>query len=171
MDHAGSSISLTITAQHTFDGTAMCGPGAVRISHGRIESSSFGEAGARASIHLPANAILTPGFIDIQANGGGGIFLNDQPTEAGVRCVGAALEDDRPFAGIICDGIHVGRAGLRVAFRCKGRDRLMLVTDAMPSVGTNDRRADLVAINPNFEVTWIAGVGSMGKASEASHRG
>jgi N-acetylglucosamine-6-phosphate deacetylase len=54
--------------------------------------------------------------------------------------VGAALEDDRLFAGIICDGIHVDRAGLRVAFRCKGRDRLMLVTDAMPLVGTNDRQ-------------------------------
>jgi N-acetylglucosamine-6-phosphate deacetylase len=54
--------------------------------------------------------------------------------------VGAALGDDRLFAGIICDGIHVDRAGLRVAFRCKGRDRLMLVTDAMPSAGTSDRQ-------------------------------
>ena len=54
--------------------------------------------------------------------------------------VGAALEDDRLFAGIICDGIHVDPTSLRVAFRCKGRDRLMLVTDAMPLVGTNDRQ-------------------------------
>ena len=34
---------------------------------------------------LPADAILAPGFIDIQVNGGGGVLLNDQPTEAGVR--------------------------------------------------------------------------------------
>ena len=54
--------------------------------------------------------------------------------------VGAALRDDRLFAGIICDGIHVEGSGLRIAFRCKGRDRLMLVTDAMPLVGTNDRQ-------------------------------
>jgi N-acetylglucosamine-6-phosphate deacetylase len=54
--------------------------------------------------------------------------------------VGAALDDDRLFAGIICDGIHVDRAGLRVAFHCKGRDRLMLATDAMPLAGTNDRQ-------------------------------
>ena len=54
--------------------------------------------------------------------------------------VGAALEDDRLFAGIICDGIHVDPAALHIAFRCKGRDRLMLVTDAMPLVGTNDRQ-------------------------------
>ncbi len=50
--------------------------------------------------------------------------------------VGAALQDDRLFAGIICDGVHVDRTGLRVAFRCKGRDRLMLITDAMPLIGT-----------------------------------
>jgi N-acetylglucosamine-6-phosphate deacetylase len=287
MGHAGSS-SLTIAAQHIFDGADMRGPGSVRISQGRIESITFGEAEARDSIHPPADAILAPGFIDIQVNGGGGVLLNDQPTEAGVRriveahrkegttgclptlitdrsevierlaavaeaclkipgvlgfhlegpalnrsrkgihpeaeirvpdrrdlvaiksfggrgrsivtlapecvpasmideligaglriaaghseataaeigqavdrgvsavthlfnamsqlgarqpgLVGAALEDDRLFAGIICDGIHVDRAGLRVAFRCKGRDRLMLVTDAMPLVGTNDRQ-------------------------------
>ncbi|HVX78268.1 MAG TPA: N-acetylglucosamine-6-phosphate deacetylase [Bradyrhizobium sp.] len=288
MGQAGSSVALTIAAHHIFDGTEMRGAGSVRISQGRIESVTFGNAGARPSIHLPADAILAPGFVDIQVNGGGGVLLNDQPTEAGVRriveahrnggttgclptlitdcgdvierlaaaaqaclkipgvlgfhlegpainrsrkgihpeaeirvpdrrdlaavksfgdcgrsivtlapecvpasmideligaglriaaghseataaeigqavdrgisgvthlfnamsqlnarepgLVGAALEDDRLFAGIICDGIHVDRAGLRIAFRCKGRDRLMLVTDAMPLVGTNDRQ-------------------------------
>ncbi|MDF0520188.1 N-acetylglucosamine-6-phosphate deacetylase [Bradyrhizobium yuanmingense] len=286
MGHAGSA-SLTIAAQHIFDGTDMRGPGSVRISQGRIESISFDEA-APASIRLPRDAILAPGLIDIQVNGGGGVLLNDQPTEAGVRriveahrkagttgclptlitdrpevverlavaaqacldipgvlgfhlegpalnrsrkgihpeteirvpdrrdlaaiksfgdrgrsivtlapecvpasmidelvgaglrvaaghsdasaeqirqavgrgllgvthlfnamsqlsarepgVVGAALEEDRLFAGIICDGIHVERAALRVAFRCKGRDRLMLVSDAMPLVGTDDRQ-------------------------------
>ncbi|MCC8977334.1 N-acetylglucosamine-6-phosphate deacetylase [Bradyrhizobium acaciae] len=283
----GQAVFLSIAAQHIFDGADMRGPGLVRISQGRIESVTFGEK-ARASIHLPADAILAPGFIDIQVNGGGGVLLNDQPTEAGIRrivaahgkagttgclptlitdrsevieqlalvaqacleipgvlgfhlegpalnrsrkgihpeaeirvpdqrelaaitsfggrgcsivtlapecvpasmidaligaglrisaghsdaaaaeirpavdrgisgvthlfnamsqlsarepgLVGVALEDDRLFAGIICDGIHVDRAGLRVAFRCKGRDRLMLVTDAMPLVGTDDRK-------------------------------
>ena len=41
--------------------------------------------------------------------------------------------------GLICDGLHVDPASLRIAFRCKGRDRLMLVTDAMPLVGTDQR--------------------------------
>ena len=84
MSHAGST-SLTIAAQHIFDGAEMRGPGSVRISQGRIESITFGQVEARASIHPPADAILAPGFIDIQVNGGGGVLLNDQPTEAGVR--------------------------------------------------------------------------------------
>ena len=53
--------------------------------------------------------------------------------------VGAALDDKRLFAGIICDGLHVDPISLRVAVRCKGRDGLMLVTDAMPLVGTDQR--------------------------------
>jgi N-acetylglucosamine-6-phosphate deacetylase len=287
MGHLGSPDTFTIAAAELFDGTAMRGAASVRISNGRIENISFGEGRSRASTNLPQDVILAPGFIDIQVNGGGGVLLNDQPTEAGVRriieahrsagttgclptlitdrsevieqlaaaaeaclqipgvlgfhlegpainksrrgihpeseiripnrrdlaaiksfgvcgrsvvtlapecvpaslieefmgaglrvsaghsdataaemelaayrgvsgvthlfnamsqlnarepgLVGAVLQDDRLFAGIICDGVHVDRTGLRVAFRCKGRDRLMLITDAMPLVGTHDK--------------------------------
>jgi N-acetylglucosamine-6-phosphate deacetylase len=84
MGHSGSS-SFTIAAQHIFDGTELGGAGSVGISNGRIESVSLGEAASRASIQLPSHAILAPGFVDIQVNGGGGVLLNDQPTEAAVR--------------------------------------------------------------------------------------
>jgi N-acetylglucosamine-6-phosphate deacetylase len=284
----GHCAPLTIAAQRIFDGNEMRGCGSVTISQGRIESAAYGEAAARAAIRLPADVILAPGFVDVQVNGGGGVLLNDQPTEVGVRriveahrrtgttgclptlitdrtevieqlaavaqaclkipgvlgfhlegpalnrsrkgihpeteiripngrdlaairsfggrgrslvtlapecvpasmidglidtglriaaghsdataletaqaadrgvsgvthlfnamsqltgrepgLVGAALTDNRLFAGVICDGIHVDGTSLRIALRCKGRDRLMLVTDAMPLVGTNDRQ-------------------------------
>jgi N-acetylglucosamine-6-phosphate deacetylase len=51
--------------------------------------------------------------------------------------VGAALEDDATYAGVIVDGLHLHPATLRVAIRAKGADHLMLVTDAMPSVGSD----------------------------------
>ena len=54
--------------------------------------------------------------------------------------VGAALEDDSTYAGIIADGHHLHDATLRVAVRAKGQHRLMLVTDAMPSVGSDETR-------------------------------
>jgi len=73
MGHAGSS-SLTIAAQHIFDGADMRGPGSVRISQGRIESITFGEVEAPASIHPSAVAILAPGFIDIQVTVAGAFF-------------------------------------------------------------------------------------------------
>jgi N-acetylglucosamine-6-phosphate deacetylase len=287
MDHSPPPTAFTIAAPQLFDGTAMRGPALVTISGGLIESVSFRDTPSPGITALPADAILAPGLIDIQVNGGGGVLLNDEPTEAGVRrivevhrtrgttgclptlitdqtdvierlaavapasmqipgvlgfhlegpalnkarkgihleseirvpkardlaaiksfgrcgrsmvtlapecvltsmiddligaglrvsaghsdatatqikqaadrgltgvthlfnamsqlsardpgVVGAALDDERLFAGIICDGLHVDPISLRVAMRCKGRDGLMLVTDAMPLVGTNQR--------------------------------
>jgi N-acetylglucosamine-6-phosphate deacetylase len=52
--------------------------------------------------------------------------------------VGAALEDQDSFCSLIVDGHHVDPVTLRVALRCKPLDRFVLVTDAMPSVGTSD---------------------------------
>ena len=49
--------------------------------------------------------------------------------------VGAALDDERIWCGIIVDGRHVSPVVLKIALRSKRHDRFMLVTDAMPSVG------------------------------------
>jgi len=57
--------------------------------------------------------------------------------------VGAALEDSASWCGIIVDGLHTSPVVLRIALRCKPRERFMLVTDAMPSVGTNFTSFDL----------------------------
>jgi len=50
--------------------------------------------------------------------------------------VGAALSDDNSWCGLIVDGHHVHPAALKLALRCKRPDRFMLVTDAMPCVGS-----------------------------------
>jgi len=278
---------FTIATPQLFDGTVMRGPALVTVSGSLIQNVSFGEAASPGMIALASDAVLAPGFIDIQVNGGDGVLLNGEPSKAGVRriveahrrtgttgclptlitdrtdiierlagiaqgslqipgvlgfhlegpainkvrkgihleseirelsardlaamesfgdcgrsvvtlapecvppsviddllgaglrvsaghseatamqivqaadrglsgvthlfnamsqltarepgVVGAALDDGRLFAGIICDGLHVDPLSLRVAMRCKGRDRLMLITDAMPLVGTDLR--------------------------------
>src|SRR5260370_18439180 len=76
---------FTIAAPQLFDGTAMRGPALVTISCGLIESVSFGDAPSRGITALPADAILAPGFIDIQVNGGGGVLINDETSEAARR--------------------------------------------------------------------------------------
>jgi N-acetylglucosamine-6-phosphate deacetylase len=53
--------------------------------------------------------------------------------------VGAALEDQKSWCGLIVDGRHVDPAVLRIALRCKPLQRFMLVTDAMPSVGSKNK--------------------------------
>jgi N-acetylglucosamine-6-phosphate deacetylase len=56
------------------------------------------------------------------------------PREPGI--VGAALYDADTWCGIIVDGYHVDPVMLQLALRCKRHDRFMLVTDAMPPVGS-----------------------------------
>lgn len=57
--------------------------------------------------------------------------------------VGAALSDPSSWCGIIVDGVHTDPVVLRIALKCKPHERFMLVTDAMPSVGTNNASFDL----------------------------
>lgn len=51
--------------------------------------------------------------------------------------VGAALDSDDTWAGIIADGHHVDPASIRIAHRAKPRGKLLLVTDAMATVGSD----------------------------------
>jgi N-acetylglucosamine-6-phosphate deacetylase len=51
--------------------------------------------------------------------------------------VGAALDSPETWCGLIVDNAHLHSATVRIALRAKGLDRVMLVTDAMPSVGTD----------------------------------
>jgi N-acetylglucosamine-6-phosphate deacetylase len=58
--------------------------------------------------------------------------------------IGAALAERRLTAGLIVDGIHVDPVSVRAAFAAKGFDRIALVTDAMPTVGTSLDRFELI---------------------------
>src|SRR5258707_3724756 len=58
--------------------------------------------------------------------------------------VGVALTDERLTAGIIVDGIHVDRIVVRAAFSAKNRNNIALVSDAMPTVGTEQDQFELM---------------------------
>ncbi len=52
--------------------------------------------------------------------------------------LGIALDDDRLFAELICDGIHVAPPLVRLWLKAKGSARAILVTDAMSAAGMPD---------------------------------
>lgn len=52
--------------------------------------------------------------------------------------VGAALDDPHSWCGLIVDGHHVHPATLRIAIAAKTRGKCVLVTDAMPPVGSDN---------------------------------
>lgn len=57
--------------------------------------------------------------------------------------LGAVLTDDRVYAQLIADGIHVHPGAIRLLLRAKGHERVILITDAMEATGLSDGTYDL----------------------------
>jgi N-acetylglucosamine-6-phosphate deacetylase len=103
-------------------------------------------SGVRVSIgHSEASAAIVMRAVADGATGVTHLFNAMPPLSArepGI--VGVALADNRLTAGLIVDGIHVDPISVRAAFAAKGCERIALVTDAMPTVGTSKDRFELV---------------------------
>jgi N-acetylglucosamine-6-phosphate deacetylase len=98
------------------------------VEHGVIVSAG----------HTNATYIEMMGAIGVGLTGFTHLFNAMSPLHhRNPGAVGAAF-DSGAFCGMIVDDAHLHPAVVRLAVRAKGIERLMLVTDAMPSVGTDD---------------------------------
>ena len=80
-----------LTGARIFTGTEIVEGEGVLIDDGRIlDIGAPASAGSVEVVRLPEDALLVPGFIDAQVNGGGGVLFNETPTEAGIRAIVAA---------------------------------------------------------------------------------
>lgn len=57
--------------------------------------------------------------------------------------VGAALSSPKSFSGLIADGVHVHPANMALVARLLGPERTVLVSDAMPTLGSDRNWFDL----------------------------
>jgi N-acetylglucosamine-6-phosphate deacetylase len=85
---------IAFTGARIFDGERLLDHHHLVVDSGRIVSIGAGEPEVGAEIRRLDGGILSPGFIDVQVNGGGGILLNDEPTREGMARIAAA---HRPF--------------------------------------------------------------------------
>jgi N-acetylglucosamine-6-phosphate deacetylase len=88
--------------------------------------------------HTAADYATTRAALDAGVSGFTHLYNAMTPLasrEPGV--VGAALDDPHSWCGLIVDGHHVHPAALRVAIAAKPRGKCVLVTDAMPPVGSD----------------------------------
>ena len=87
-----------------------------------------------------SNATYEEACAAIEAGASAATHLFNAMSPLGHRApglVGAALDDPRCVCGLIADGVHVHAAAMRIAIAAKGSDGIMLVSDGMPSVGTD----------------------------------
>jgi N-acetylglucosamine-6-phosphate deacetylase len=107
---------------------------------------TLASSGVRISIgHSEASPAIVRQAIENGATGITHLFNAMPPLSArepGI--IGAALAEHRLTAGLVVDGIHVDPVSVRAAFMAKGADRIALVTDAMPTVGTSLDRFELM---------------------------
>lgn len=97
---------------------------AVRLHGPRVAAvGPAGEVAAGAEARDLRGALLLPGFIDTQANGGGGVLFNDQPTAEAIAEIGAA---HRRFGTtgflptLISDDLDTVRAAIEATRRAIG---------------------------------------------------
>lgn len=57
--------------------------------------------------------------------------------------VGAALVSEKAHCEIICDNLHVHPAAQKIAYRLKGKDKLILITDSLRACLTADSISEL----------------------------
>ena len=101
------------------DGLALC------IEDGRVADFAPIEARMGARV-LPG--LLTPGFVDLQVNGGGGVLLNAEPTVAGMEAIAAAhrgLGTVALLPTLITDAPEVLDRAAEAALAARGRPGLL----------------------------------------------
>jgi N-acetylglucosamine-6-phosphate deacetylase len=99
-----------------------------------------------------SNASAAQTFAALQAGAQGFTHLFNamsplQSREAGM--VGAALLDATSYCGLIVDNEHVDISSCQLAIKCKTPERIMLVTDAMSHVGSEQTELQFAGMKIN----------------------
>ena len=78
-----------VRAGQVFDGVTLYDGAVVGIAGGAVRK--LATAADVAGTHVtPIQGLITPGFVDLQVNGGGGVLFNTTPTAAGIADIAAA---------------------------------------------------------------------------------
>ncbi|WP_370673744.1 N-acetylglucosamine-6-phosphate deacetylase [Pleomorphomonas sp. PLEO] len=110
------SATLAVTGGRIFDGSTFVEDRALILEDGRIVAIAPAHQLPAGIAEIDAtNRIVSPGFIDLQVNGGGGVLFNNDPTVAGIRTICSAharFGTTALMATLITDTPEVGAAAI-----------------------------------------------------------
>jgi N-acetylglucosamine-6-phosphate deacetylase len=82
---------FALTGARIFDGEGWHDDAAVLVNDGKVEAVAAASMLPKGTKTVSAaGAMLAPGFVDLQVNGGGGVLFNAEPTVDGIRAICAA---------------------------------------------------------------------------------
>jgi N-acetylglucosamine-6-phosphate deacetylase len=112
-------VQRALVNTRVFDGETIRDGLSVIVQDSRILAvRPVGELGADIECEDLGGALLAPGFIDVQVNGGGGVLFNDAPTSETIRTIGAAHR-------------HFGTTGFLPTLITDSRERMCGAIDAV----------------------------------------
>jgi N-acetylglucosamine-6-phosphate deacetylase len=161
-----------VLARRIFDGRCWHNDAAVLVEAGRVRGLAvWGEVpDSWPQRRLPDGALLAPGFIDLQVNGGGGILLNDHPTVEGMRAIARAHRRYGTTAclpTLITDSRQQTQAAIAAARTAAGSDGVLglhlegpFINPARPGI----HRKDHIATAELRDLDWLADLAGAGRS-------
>ena len=117
-----------IVPDAVFDGARLLNDAAIHVYKGRLRITQAraapGDARAAGAVWQPPG-ILSPGFVDLQVNGGGGVLFNTTPSAEGARAIARAHRTTGTAAilpTVITDRPEVMEAACRAVAETVGTD-------------------------------------------------
>ena len=164
--------SHAIIADRVFDGRRWHDDVAIAVENGRIRGlPRRGDVPSDWSCRrLPPGTFLTPGFVDLQVNGGGGVLLNDDPTPAGMRAIARAHRRYGTTAclpTLITDSRPQTKAAIAAARTAAGGDGILgvhlegpFISSARPGI----HRPDHIVRPTSADSAWLTDLAGAGRS-------